>query len=63
MDEDRKRTLAVVAAVLAAPRLVFLDEKSPTELHGAVADGVRKAEIFLAQIDHRWPVNRVSGKN
>jgi hypothetical protein len=63
MDEGRKRTLAVVAAVLAAPRLVFLDEKSPNALREVMADGVRKAEILLAQIDHRWPANRVPGKN
>jgi hypothetical protein len=63
MDEGRKRTLAVVAAILAAPRLAFLDEKSPNALREAMADGVRKAEIPLAQIDHRWPVNRVPGKN
>lgn len=63
MDEVRKRTLAVVAAILAAPRLVFLDEKSPNTLRDVVADGVRKAEILLAQIDNRWPANRVPGKN
>jgi hypothetical protein len=42
---------------------VFLDEKSPAAVRDAMADGVRKAEILLAQIDHRWPVNRVPGKN
>jgi hypothetical protein len=39
------------------------DAAYPNALCEAMADGVRKAEILLAQIDHRWPVNRVPGKN
>jgi hypothetical protein len=63
MDEARKKTLAVCAAFIAAPRLAFLNEGTPTALRDALNDAIRKAEILLAQVDARWPTNRIPGKN
>jgi ABC-type branched-subunit amino acid transport system ATPase component len=63
MDEARKKTLAVCAAFIAAPRLLFLDEESPAALRDALSDAIRKAEILLSQVDSRWPINRIPGKS
>ena len=63
MDESRKKTLAVCAAFIAAPRLLFLDEETPAALRDALNDAIRKAEILLSQVDSRWPVNRIPGKS
>lgn len=63
MDEAQKKTLAVCAAFIAAPRLLFLDEETPVALRDALNDAIRKAEILLSQIDARWPINRIPGKS
>ena len=63
MDDSQKKTLAVCAAFIAAPRLMFLDEESPVALRDAMADAIRKAEILLSQVDARWPTNRIPGKS
>lgn len=63
MDEARKKTLAVCAAFIAAPRLLFLDEESPAALRDALNDAIRKAEILLSQVDSRWPITRIPGKS
>jgi hypothetical protein len=42
---------------------MFLDEESPVALRDALADAIRKAEILLGQVEARWPINRVPGKN
>jgi len=62
VDESRKKTLAVCAAFIAAPRIMFLDEESPSTLRDALTDAIRKAEMLLSQIDARWPTNRIAGK-
>lgn len=62
MDESQKKTLAVCAAFIAAPRLLFLDEETPAALRDALNDAIRK--ISLSQVDDaRWPVNRVPAKS
>jgi hypothetical protein len=43
--------------------LCFSTKNPPVALRDVMADGVRKAEILLAQMDRRWSVNRVPGKN
>jgi hypothetical protein len=58
MDESRKKTLAVCAAFIAAPRLMFLDEESPAALRGALTDAIRKAEILLSQVNGAWKTIR-----
>jgi ABC-type molybdenum transport system ATPase subunit/photorepair protein PhrA len=51
MDESRKKTLAVCAAFIAAPRLLFLDEETPAALREALNDAIRKAEILRSRVD------------
>jgi hypothetical protein len=55
MDESRKKTLALCAAFIAAPRIMFLDQDSAFALRDALSDAVRKAEVLLDHIDTRWP--------
>lgn len=55
MNDSQKSTLALCAAFIAAPRIMFLDQDSLPALCAVLADSVWKAEILLEQIDARWP--------
>ncbi len=63
MDEARKKTLWVCAAILAAPRLATLEDGKSAALQTEITqDAIAKAERILRQIDLRWPGNAVPGK-
>jgi hypothetical protein len=55
MDAERKKTLALCAAFIAAPRVMFLDQDSAFALRDVMSDAVWKAEVLLDHIDKRWP--------
>ncbi len=58
MDEDRKRVIGVMAAILAARKLAQYDggKRVPATV-AAIADAVRWAEE-MREIDGRWPTQK-----
>jgi hypothetical protein len=62
MNDSQKSNLALCAAFIAAPRIMFLDQDSVAALRAVLADSVWKAELLLQHIDARWP-NRHAPKN
>ena len=62
MDEGRKRTLAVVAAIFLCRKLAALDGRpSPARLM-AFKESLNLAEELMRRIDERWPAIRVQSK-
>jgi hypothetical protein len=61
MDEGRKRTLAVVAAIFLCRKLPSEPKPSPAR-EAAFYDAIQIAEELLRRIDARWPIDRVPGK-
>ena len=55
MDPSKKQTIALCAAFIAAPRLMFLDQDSAPALRAVLSDSVWKAELLLEHIDAREP--------
>jgi hypothetical protein len=55
MDQSKKQTIALCAAFIAAPRLMFLDQDSAPALRAVLSDSVWKAELLLEHIDAREP--------
>ncbi|HEY0702118.1 MAG TPA: hypothetical protein VGD60_05065 [Candidatus Acidoferrales bacterium] len=55
MNDSQKSTIALCAAFIAAPRIMFLDQDSTPALRAVLADSVWKAELLLQHIDARWP--------
>jgi len=62
MDEVRKRTLAVVAAIFACRRLAALEAKPSPAREMAFRDSIHLAEELMRRIDARWPQNKVPGR-
>jgi hypothetical protein len=62
VDEGRKRTLAVVAAIFLCRKLAALDGKPSPARQPVFQESIELAEELLRRIDHRWPANRVPGK-
>jgi hypothetical protein len=62
LDEGRKRTLAVVAAILMCRKLAPLEGRPSPTRQTAFMDSIELAEELLRRIDARWPTNRVPGK-
>ena len=58
MDEQRKRVLEIMAAILAARKLAQHDggKRIPATV-AAISDAVRWAEEIMKEIDGRWPLN------
>ena len=56
MDEGRKRTLGIMAAILAARNLATMDAKpnSPREV-SIIHDAIIHAEKIMKRIDSEWP--------
>lgn len=56
MDEGRKRTLLIAAAILAARKLLQYEggTRVPATIM-AIDDAIRWAEELLKRIDERWP--------
>jgi hypothetical protein len=61
MDEGRKRTLAVVAAIFLCRKLPPEGRPSPAR-EAAFYDAISIAEELLRRIDARWPRDRIPGK-
>ena len=61
MDEARKRTLAVVAAIFLCRKLPAEGKPSPAR-DSAFYEAIQIAEELLRRIDARWPRDRVPGK-
>jgi hypothetical protein len=58
VDEQRKRVLGIMAAILAARKLAQHDggKRIPATV-AAISDAVRWAEEIMKEIDGRWPLN------
>ena len=63
VDEGRKRTLAVVAAIFACRKLAALEGKPSPARQSAFADSLALAEELMRRIDARWPRDKVPGRN
>jgi hypothetical protein len=63
MDEGRKRTLAVVTAILMCRELAVLEGRPSPARQTAFMDSIELAEELLRKIDARWPANRIPGKS
>jgi len=64
MDEGRKRTLCICAAILSERRLSALEDGKSAALQTEITqDAICKAERITRQIDARWPSNAVPGKS
>jgi hypothetical protein len=59
MDEGRKRTLLIAAAILAARKLAQYEggPRVPATVM-AIENAIRSAEEILKRIDERWPEPR-----
>jgi hypothetical protein len=56
VDEVRKRTLAIVAAIFACRKLAALDSSRPSPAReAAFSDSITLAEELLRRIDRKWP--------
>jgi hypothetical protein len=55
VDEGRKRTLAVVAAIFVCRKLVALSGKPSPARETAFRESIELAEELLRRIDRRWP--------
>jgi hypothetical protein len=62
MNDSQNSILALCAAFIAAPRIMFLDQDSVPALRAVLADSVWKAELLLQHIDARGS-NRHAPKN
>jgi hypothetical protein len=60
MDEGRKRTLAVVAAIFLCRRIAPDSKPSPAR-ETAFYESIQLAEELMRRIDARWPRDRVPG--
>ena len=55
MDEGRKRTLGVIAAIFVCRKLSVLEGKPSPAREMAFQDSIRLAEEMMKRIDARWP--------
>jgi hypothetical protein len=55
MDEGRKRTLAVIAAIFLCRKLSALDGRPSPARQSAFTESINLAEELLRRIDARWP--------
>jgi hypothetical protein len=63
MDEGRKRTLAVIAAIFLCRKLAALDGRPwPTRLM-AFKESLNLAEELMRRIDERWPAKQAPSKD
>jgi hypothetical protein len=62
MDEGRKRTLGVIAAVFPCRKLAALEGRPSPARQTAFMDSIELAEELMRRIDARWPANRIPGK-
>jgi hypothetical protein len=62
MEEGRKRTLGIIAAILAARKLAQFDgtPKVPATIM-AIENAVTWADRIMAAIDKEWPAGKNAG--
>jgi hypothetical protein len=58
MDEGRKRTLGVIAAIFACQNLSVLDGKPSPIRETAFRDSIDLAVEMMRRIDSRWPSSK-----
>jgi hypothetical protein len=58
MDEGRKRTLGVIAAIFACRKLAVLDGNPSPAREIAFRDSIDLAAEIMRRIDSRWPSSR-----
>jgi hypothetical protein len=58
MDEGRKRTLGVIAAIFAWRKLSVLDGKPSPAREMAFRDSIDLAAEMTRRIDSRWPSSK-----
>lgn len=63
MDEGRKRTLGVIAAIFACRKLTGLDSRPSPARETIFYESIQLAEELLRRIDTRWPQSKIPGKN
>lgn len=56
VDEGRKRTLGVIAAILACRKLAVLEGRPSPAREAAFSDALSLAEDLMRRIDRRWPL-------
>ncbi len=61
MEEGRKRTLAVVAAIFLCRKLPSEGKPSPAR-EAAFYEAIQIAEELMRRIDARWPLDKIPGK-
>jgi transposase len=59
MDEGRKRTILIAAAILAARKLAQLGPRPSPAIESCISDAITIAEKILQRIDSRWPTSNV----
>ena len=62
MDETKKRTLAVMAAILAERRLSERAAEGDSLRLKVIHEAIQNAERILNTLDARWPRERIPGK-
>jgi hypothetical protein len=63
MDEGRKRTLGVIAAIFACRKLAALEGKLSPAREMAFRDSIDLAAEMMKRIDARWPSDKIPGKD
>jgi hypothetical protein len=58
IDEGRKRTLGVIAAIFACRKLTALDGKPSPAREVAFRDSIDLAAEMMRRIDSRWPSSK-----
>jgi hypothetical protein len=62
VDEGRKRTIGVVAAIFSCRKLAVLEGKPSPARELAFRVSIALAEELMNHIDKRWPGDRTPGK-
>jgi hypothetical protein len=63
VDEGRKRTLGVIAAIFLCRKLAAVEGRPSPAREMAFISSIELAEQLMKKIDARWPSNKIPGKN
>lgn len=61
MDDERRRTIAVCATILAARKLHEYEYRTCPATEAAIYDAVLAANKILTAVDRIWPAPRLEG--
>jgi hypothetical protein len=61
MDEERKRTVALCATILAARKIHEYEYRSCPAVEAAIYDAVLTANKILTAVDRIWPTVKRDG--